>query len=64
MNTQIETSPLVGMCVNFGLMASALLPMLKLVNTTPDRIPADVIAEEQDRALSKMGGEVRVEEKA
>jgi len=64
MNTQIETSPLVGMCVNFGLMAAALLPMLKLVNTTPDRIPADVIAEEQDRALGKMGGEVRVEEKA
>ncbi|KAH3973111.1 hypothetical protein HBI56_177960 [Parastagonospora nodorum] len=63
MNTQIETSPLVGMCVNFGLMAAALLPMLKLVNTTPDRIPADVIAEEQDRALGKMGGEVRVEEK-
>jgi hypothetical protein len=30
-------------------MALALGPMLVLVNSTPDRIPADVIAEEQYR---------------
>jgi hypothetical protein len=29
--------------------------MLILVNQTPDRIPADVIAEEQERAESKIG---------
>lgn len=29
--------------------------MIMLVNTTPDRIPADVVAEEQDAALEKMG---------
>jgi hypothetical protein len=28
-------------------MAAALPPMLILVNSTPDRIPADVIAEQQ-----------------
>lgn len=30
--------------------------MLVLVNSTPDRIPADVIAEEQAQADSKIGG--------
>jgi hypothetical protein len=54
MNTQIETSPLVGMCVTFALMALSLLPMLLLVNSTPDRIPADVTAEEQDHTESKI----------
>jgi hypothetical protein len=54
MNTQIKTSPLIGMCVTFGLMALSLLPMLMLVNSTPDRIPADVAAEEQDRAENKI----------
>jgi hypothetical protein len=62
MNTQIKTSPLIGMCVTFGLMALALGPMLVLVNSTPDRIPADVAAEEIDRAEGKLG-EVKVEEK-
>jgi hypothetical protein len=62
MNTQIKTSPLIGMCVTFGLMALSLGPMLVLVNSTPDRIPADVVAEEQDRADNKIG-DVRVEEK-
>jgi hypothetical protein len=62
MNTQIKTSPLIGMCVTFGLMALAFGPMLVLVNSTPDRIPADVIAEEQDRADNKIG-DVRVEMK-
>jgi hypothetical protein len=60
MNTQIKTSPLIGMCVNFGL---ALGPMLMLVNSTPDRIPADVTAEEQDRAENKLAGDVKIEEK-
>lgn len=55
MNTQIKTSPLIGFCVTFGLMALAFGPMLALVNQTPDRIPADVIAEEQDCAENKVG---------
>jgi|TARA_R110002003_G_scaffold127_10_gene11980 hypothetical protein len=62
MNTQIKTSPLIGMCVTFGLMALALFPMLMLVNSTPDRIPADVIAEEQNRAETKVP-DVNVENK-
>jgi hypothetical protein len=40
-------------------MAAALYPMLLLVNQTPDRIPADIIAEEQDAADSK-GVEKRI----
>ncbi|KAH7400934.1 major facilitator superfamily domain-containing protein [Phaeosphaeria sp. MPI-PUGE-AT-0046c] len=63
MNTQIKTSPLIGMCVNFGLLALAVGPMLMLVNSTPDRIPADVTAEEQDRAENKLAGDVKIEEK-
>ncbi|KAH7135665.1 major facilitator superfamily domain-containing protein [Dendryphion nanum] len=56
MNTQIKTSPLIGFCVTFGLMGLAVGPMLILVNQTPDRIPADVIAEEQDRQNEKLEG--------
>lgn len=37
MNTQIKTSPLIGFCVTFGLMGSAMIPMLALVNQVPDR---------------------------
>lgn len=37
-------------------MALAVGPMLLLVNQTPDRIPADVIAEEQDRQKEKIDG--------
>lgn len=55
MNTQIKTSPLIGFCVTFGLMALAFGPMLVLVNSTPERIPADVTAEEIQRAESKVG---------
>ncbi|KAL5120642.1 hypothetical protein ACEQ8H_001390 [Pleosporales sp. CAS-2024a] len=62
MNTQITTSPLIGMCVTFGLMALALGPMLVLVNSTPDRIPADVIVEEQNRFDNKVDN-VQVESK-
>lgn len=32
-------------------MAAALGPMIALTNQTPDYIPADVIAEEQHRAI-------------
>ncbi len=42
-------------CVTFALLGVALLPMIMLVNTTPDRIPADVIAEEQEAAHEKTG---------
>ena len=54
MNTQIKTSPLIGFAVTFGLMGLAVVPMLILVNMTPERIPADVIAEEQDKAAEKI----------
>jgi hypothetical protein len=67
MNTQIKTSPLIGFCVTFGLMALALGPMLILVNQTPDRIPADVIAEEMEREEKKVGAgmtDVHLETKA
>ena len=37
--------------VSFALMAAAVGPMLILVNSTPDRIPADIIAEEQNSAM-------------
>jgi hypothetical protein len=63
MNTQIETSPLIGFCVTFALMAVAFGPMLVLVNSTPDRIPADVTSEEQERVESKVGA-LKVEAKA
>jgi hypothetical protein len=43
-------------CVTFALLGAALFPMIMLVNTTPDRIPADVVAEEQDAAREKIGG--------
>lgn len=36
-------------CVSFGLMAAALGPMIVLVNRTPDVIPADVIAGQQEK---------------
>jgi len=55
MNTQITTSPLIGFCVTFGLMAVAFAPMLVLVNSTPERIPADVTAEEIQCANNKVG---------
>lgn len=38
-------------CVSFGLMAAALGPMIVLVNRTPDHIPADVIAAEQEKRI-------------
>lgn len=39
--------------MTFALLGAALLPMIMLVNTTPERIPADVIAEQQDAAPRK-----------
>ncbi|KAJ5202096.1 uncharacterized protein N7498_006759 [Penicillium cinerascens] len=56
MNTQTTNNPLVGFGVTFALLGAALFPMIKLVNTTPDRIPADVVAEEQDAAREKIEG--------
>ncbi|KAK7910591.1 major facilitator superfamily domain-containing protein [Apiospora marii] len=50
MNTQIQTSPLIGFIVSFALMGLCLGPMIVLVNSTPDRIPADVAMEEQEKA--------------
>ncbi|RTE85232.1 hypothetical protein BHE90_000243 [Fusarium euwallaceae] len=58
MNTQTKTDPLVGFCVTFALLGAALLPMIMLVNTTPDRIPADEIAEQQLNALGEKTGDV------
>ncbi|KAB8268336.1 major facilitator superfamily domain-containing protein [Aspergillus minisclerotigenes] len=54
MNTQTTSDPLTGFCVTFALLGASLLPMIMLVNTTPDRIPADVIAEQQDVARDKL----------
>ncbi|KAB5578064.1 major facilitator superfamily domain-containing protein [Coniochaeta sp. 2T2.1] len=51
MNTNKSTSPLIGMCVSFGLMAASLAPMIILVNRTPDQIPADVIAAEKEKGI-------------
>ncbi|KAJ3453165.1 hypothetical protein MRS44_018820 [Fusarium solani] len=53
MNTQTKSDPLIGFCVTFALLGAALLPMIMLVNTTPDRIPADEIAEQQLNALGE-----------
>lgn len=38
-------------CVTFALMAVALGPMIVLTNDVPDRIPADVLAEQQQAAI-------------
>ncbi|KAF7515900.1 hypothetical protein G7054_g14375 [Neopestalotiopsis clavispora] len=51
MNTKTSTSPLIGMCVAFALMAVAVGPMVVLTNRTPDHIPADVIAAEQEKQI-------------
>lgn len=37
--------------ITFGLMAAALGPMIVLTNDVPDRIPADVLAEEQQAVI-------------
>jgi hypothetical protein len=47
MNTDSSTSS----CVTFGLLAASIVPMTILVNSTPDRIPADVIAEDQEKNI-------------
>ncbi|KAI0170305.1 major facilitator superfamily domain-containing protein [Pestalotiopsis sp. NC0098] len=54
MNTKTSTSPLIGMCVAFGLMALSLGPMLVLVNRTPNEIPADVIIAQQEKHIDGM----------
>lgn len=40
-------------CITFALMVVAVPGMILLANDTPNRIPADVIAEEQEKALEK-----------
>ncbi|CAJ2510929.1 Uu.00g065540.m01.CDS01 [Anthostomella pinea] len=62
MNTQTSSSPLIGFCVTFGLMAAAFGPMLVLVNSTPDRIPADVIIEAQEQEQEKGFQDVKAAE--
>ncbi|KAL2812267.1 major facilitator superfamily domain-containing protein [Aspergillus granulosus] len=54
MNTQTTSNPLIGFCVTFALLGVSLLPMIMLVNTTPDQIPADLVAEEQRAAEEKI----------
>jgi hypothetical protein len=61
MNTQITTSPMIGFCVTFALMAAAFVPMLLLVNSTPDRIPADVVLEGKE-VEEKEAIEIDIEE--
>ncbi|KPM42517.1 hypothetical protein AK830_g4027 [Neonectria ditissima] len=61
MNTQTKSNPLVGFCVTFGLLGAAILPMIMLVNTTPDRIPADEIAEQQSRAFGEKTGGIEIQ---
>lgn len=58
MNTQTKTSPLIGFCVTFGLLLVAFGPMLVLVNSTPDRIPADVTMERIEGIEEDEGKEV------
>ncbi|KAF2090450.1 MFS general substrate transporter [Saccharata proteae CBS 121410] len=60
MNTQINNSPLIGFCVTFALMAISVGPMLVLVNSTPDRIPADVILEGEEVPSDKKVDETGV----
>lgn len=40
--------------MTFALLGASLLPMIMLVNTTPDRVPADLVAEEQNAASEKV----------
>jgi hypothetical protein len=40
--------------VTFALLGASLIPMIMLVNSTPDRIPADMVAEEQNAAREKI----------
>ncbi|CAI7626865.1 unnamed protein product [Penicillium pancosmium] len=42
--------------VTFGLLGAAIIPMIMLVNSTPDQIPADVVAEQQNAAREKLEG--------
>ncbi|KAL4929744.1 major facilitator superfamily domain-containing protein [Aspergillus undulatus] len=56
MNTKTTSNPLIGFIVTFALLGVALLPMIMLVNTTPDQIPADLVAEEQEAARQKAEG--------
>ncbi|WVQ70932.1 hypothetical protein IAR50_000457 [Cryptococcus sp. DSM 104548] len=61
MNTKIGSNPLVGFCVTAGLMVVAFPTFLVLANSTPDRIPADVLLEEEEGKAGEM--EDGIEEK-
>ncbi|KAJ5945147.1 hypothetical protein N7516_005315 [Penicillium verrucosum] len=54
MNTQTTNNPLVGFCVTFALLGASLLPMIMLVNTTPECVPADLVSAEQNAASEKV----------
>ncbi|KAJ5408975.1 major facilitator superfamily domain-containing protein [Penicillium cosmopolitanum] len=56
MNTQTTSDPIIGFGVTFGLLGAAIVPMIMLVNSTPDQIPADVVAEQQNAAREKLEG--------
>lgn len=47
----LDPNKLYSSCITFALMAAALGPMIILTNDTPDRIPADLIAEEQEDVI-------------
>ncbi|KAL4787002.1 major facilitator superfamily domain-containing protein [Aspergillus varians] len=56
MNTTTTNNPLIGFIVTFALLGVSFLPMIVLVNMTPDRIPADLVAEEMESAREKTEG--------
>ncbi|EYE95019.1 MFS general substrate transporter [Aspergillus ruber CBS 135680] len=56
MNSQTKSSPLVGFCVTFGLLGAALLPMIILVNMTPEKPLADIDTEQQQIVSDDKGG--------
>ncbi|KAJ0418384.1 major facilitator superfamily domain-containing protein [Aspergillus carlsbadensis] len=59
MNTQTKSNPLIGFCVTFGLLGAALLPMIVLVNKTPENLPIEAESE-QSHVAPDASGEVVV----
>lgn len=65
MNTRLgDRGPLVGFCVTTGLAVAAAVPMIWLVGETPERIPAEVIMEEQEAEHAAGEKEAKVSELA
>ncbi|PQE08376.1 UNC93 2 protein [Rutstroemia sp. NJR-2017a WRK4] len=54
MNTNINTNTLVGFIITFALMTVAVGPMIALTSKTPDKIPADIVAEEQGMEIENI----------